>query len=62
MSLKKNVDLLPKHGPYDYFIDLEEGTWPPFGPIYNLSQNELTTFLKYIDETLTRDLFDIPSL
>jgi hypothetical protein len=34
---KKNVDTLPKHWPYDYIIDLEEGAQPAFGPIYNLS-------------------------
>jgi hypothetical protein len=31
-----------------------EGVEPPFGPIYNLSQDELVTFLKYIDENLER--------
>ena len=39
---KKNADMLPQHQPYDYGIDLQEGTQPPFGPIYSLSQNELT--------------------
>jgi hypothetical protein len=34
--LKKNVDTLFEHWPYDYVIDLEEGMQPPFGPIYNL--------------------------
>jgi hypothetical protein len=38
---KKNTDLLPQHCPYDCTIDLQEGTQPPFGPIYNLSQNKL---------------------
>jgi hypothetical protein len=38
---KKNIDLLPQHRLYDCIIDLQEGTQPPFGPIYNLSQNEL---------------------
>jgi hypothetical protein len=36
---RNNVDTLPKHQPYDCTIDLE-GVEPPFGPIYNLSQNE----------------------
>ena len=35
----KNVDLLPHHHPYDYAINLHKGTQPPFGPIYNFSQN-----------------------
>jgi hypothetical protein len=29
-----------------------EGTQPPFGPIYNLSQNELAMLCEYIDENL----------
>ena len=29
------------HWPYDLKIELEEGTSPPFGPIYFLSQSEL---------------------
>jgi hypothetical protein len=35
-------------------VDLEEGAQPPFGPIYNLSQDELATFRKYIDENLKK--------
>jgi len=31
-----------------------EGVEPPFGPIYNLSQDELATFLKYINENLEK--------
>jgi hypothetical protein len=38
---KKNVDTLLEHQPYHYTIDLEESAQPPFGPIYNLSQDEL---------------------
>ncbi len=41
MFEKKNVDTLLEHRPYDYMIDLEKGAQPPFGPIYNLSQDEL---------------------
>jgi hypothetical protein len=42
---KKNVDTLPEHCPYDYTIDLGEGTQLPFRLIYNLSQNELCSYL-----------------
>jgi hypothetical protein len=35
-------------------IDLEEGAQPPFGPIYNLSQDEIATLRKYIDENLKK--------
>ncbi|KAG5329300.1 hypothetical protein C0989_009964 [Termitomyces sp. Mn162] len=32
---------LPLHCSYDHKIDLEEGTSPPFGKIYNMSKVEL---------------------
>jgi hypothetical protein len=51
---KKNADTLPKHQPYDYAIELVERTQPPFGPIYNLSQNELATLHEYINENLEK--------
>ncbi len=62
MREKKNVDTLPKHCPYDCTIDLEEGTQPPFGLIYNLAQGELAPLHEYIDENLRKGSFDIPSL
>ena len=34
---KKNADTFPQHRPYDYAIELQKGTQPPFGPIYGLS-------------------------
>jgi hypothetical protein len=52
---KKNADVLPEHRPYDCAIDLQDGAQPPFGPIYNLSQNELTTLREYIDENLAKN-------
>jgi hypothetical protein len=55
MSLrKKNVNTLPKHWPYDYTIDLVEIAQPPFGPIYNLSQNEFATFCEYLKKGFIR--------
>ena len=35
-------------------IDLEEGTKPSFGPLYNLSAEELQELRKFIDENLTK--------
>jgi hypothetical protein len=55
---KRNVDILPKHRPYDCAIDLQDGAQPPFGPIYNLSQNELSTLKNYIEETWPRTSSD----
>ena len=52
---KKNVDMLPQHRLYDCGIDLQEGTKPPFGPIYNLSQNEHAALQKYFEENLAKN-------
>jgi hypothetical protein len=46
---------LPKYQPYNYAIDLVEGVQPPFGPIYNLSQDELVMFHEYINENLEKE-------
>ncbi len=51
---KKNANTLPKHWPYDYVIGLEERVHLPFGPIYNLSQNELLALPKYIDKNIEK--------
>jgi hypothetical protein len=52
---KKNADLLPQHYSYNCTIDLQKGTQPPFGPIYNLSQNELAALQEYLDENLAKN-------
>ena len=52
---KKNADMLPQHRPYDCGINLQEGTQPPFGPIYSLSQNELAALWEYLDENLAKN-------
>lgn len=51
---KKNADLLPEHRPYDCGVELQEGAQPPFGPIYNLSQNELAALKDYVEENLAK--------
>ena len=51
---KKNADHLPEHRPYDCPIDLQEGTSPPFGPIYGLSEPELEALRTYLDENLEK--------
>ena len=43
---------LPPHRPYDHKIDLEEGTEPPFGKIYNMSETELKLLKDYLDDML----------
>jgi hypothetical protein len=49
-SKKKAHELPPHRGPLDHHIDLEEGSKPVFGPIYNLSETELQVLKEYIDE------------
>ena len=51
---KKNVDILPQHRLYDCAIDIEDGAQVPFGPIYNMSQDELATLKEYIDENFAK--------
>jgi len=50
---KSKASKLADHRPYDLKITLDEGTSPPFGPIYSLSQEELAALCKFIDENLT---------
>jgi len=45
---KKNDNMLPQDWPYDCTIDLEKGIWPPFEPIYNLSQYELSYIIHWM--------------
>ena len=52
---KKNVDMLPQHRSYDCGINLQEGTQPPFGPIYNLSRNELAALREYLNKNLAKN-------
>ncbi|SJL00113.1 related to TY3B TY3B protein [Armillaria ostoyae] len=43
---------LPEHRPYDLKINLEEGTSPPLGPIYSLSESKLKALHEFIDDNL----------
>jgi len=49
---KSKAGKLADHRPYDLKITLDEGTSPPFGLIYSLSQEELAALHKFIDEDL----------
>jgi hypothetical protein len=46
---------LPKYPPYNCTIDLQDGAQPSYGPIYNLSQNELSALKDYIEENLAKN-------
>jgi hypothetical protein len=50
---KMKADKLAPHRPYDLAINLEEGTQPPVGCIYSLSQVELEALREFIDENLS---------
>lgn len=45
---------LSKHQPWDHEIRLEEGKKPTFGPIYQLSENELKVLKEYIETNLRK--------
>ena len=47
---KEAAEALPKHRPYDCKIDLQEGSQPPWGPIYPLSETELQTLREWLKE------------
>lgn len=55
---KKNVNMLHEHWSYNYAIDLEKGIQPPFDPIYNLSQYELSDFYHLLYHSLD-DFFHV---
>jgi RNase H-like domain found in reverse transcriptase/Reverse transcriptase (RNA-dependent DNA polymerase)/Integrase zinc binding domain/Ty3 transposon capsid-like protein/Chromo (CHRromatin Organisation MOdifier) domain len=48
------ANILPDHSPYDHKIPLVEGSSPPYGPIYSLSQVELNALSEYLDENLKK--------
>lgn len=56
MFENKNVDILPKHQPYNYAIKLQYGTQSLFGPIYNLSSKKLGALRQYIDKNLSKNI------
>jgi len=49
---KDRADTLPDHHPYDLKIDLEDGTEPPLGQMYSLSQTEVQALHEFLNENL----------
>ena len=47
-----NANSLPPHRDEDHTIELELGNTPPFCPLYNLSEYQLTMVREYINENL----------
>ena len=50
---KAKATTLAPHREYDLHIDLEEGTSPPLGTVYSLSQTELGVLRTFINEHLS---------
>lgn len=58
---KSKASELPSHQSYDLEITLEDGTVPPPGVMYSLSQTELETLQTFLDENI-RNSFITPSI
>jgi hypothetical protein len=50
----KEADMLPPHRPCDHTIELKPDTTPPFGPLYNMSVDELQVLRKFLKENLDK--------
>jgi hypothetical protein len=50
---KQKANKLAPHRLYDLKIDIEEGAHLPLGPIYPLSQSELTVIREFLDKHLS---------
>lgn len=50
-----DVNRLSDHGPHDHAIDLIDERQPPYRPVYNLSEVELTVLRQYIDKHLANN-------
>lgn len=51
---KLESDVLPPHRSIDHKIVLKEGAQPPFGRLYGMSQEELSTLRKWLQENLDK--------
>lgn len=51
---KEAEDSPPEHAPYDHTITTEDGKAPPWLPIYNLSQDQLSVLKHYLSEALRK--------
>ena len=51
---KKKANELPVHGTHNHTINLKGTGDPPFGPLYNLSGNELKVLQDYLADNLAK--------
>lgn len=49
---KQEAGRLPPHRPYDHKIQLKEGAEPSFGPLYDMSREELLVLKKELEDSL----------
>ena len=55
LFLDDSARRLPTNRPHiDHEINLVPGFVPPYGPLYNMSQNELKAQNKWIDDNLAK--------
>jgi len=52
---------MPLRQTFDHAIDLKEGSEPPWGPVYPMSQYQLNTLKTYLDEMLAQGKLRIAS-
>jgi len=45
---------MPPRRTFDHAIDIKEGSEPPWGPVYPMSQYQLNTLKTYLDEMLAQ--------
>ena len=55
---KKKVNKLPVHRTHDHAINLKGTGDPPFGPLYNLSGNELKVLQDYLADNLAKGFIE----
>ena len=51
---QNEADKLPSYRPCDHKIELQPGKEPSYGPLYNMSQDELKVLKKFLDENLAK--------
>jgi Reverse transcriptase (RNA-dependent DNA polymerase) len=51
---KEDESALPAHQPWDHRIPIEDGKTPPFGPLYQMSENELGALREFLDKNLKK--------
>ena len=51
---RKNAEQLAPHRDIDLAIDLQPGTEPPYGPLYNLSPAELKALREWLEDALRK--------